>query len=446
MNILERLKRISWTLVLFLACGSSSRAQDTADSYSMHFQLTTITQQHSDFHAPYEGPRSLRLHETPATSVTATLFAGFHLAKHTEVYVNPELAGGEGLSGATGVAGFTNGETFRVGNAKPVIIMARLFLRQIIPLSKETKWREEAANNLHVLVPEKYIAIHAGKLSLADYFDFNTYSHDPRDHFINWSLMSAGAWDYAADVRGYTWGVVGEWVTPKWEARVATALLPTEANGAKLSWEYGKSFSWQAEGVRHWGKNDMGAFRFLVFYNHAPMGDYGQALLHAPPNVVATRGPGRGNLGWSMNFEQPLGDRMGLFGRLSWNQGRTETWCFTEIDRSLHYGWILKGMGWGRPRDVLGIALVHNGISKEHRDYLAAGGQGFIVGDGKLNYGIENIFECYYKLSVLGGRFTFSPDYQLVVNPAYNKDRGPVHFIGFRFHTQWWAVAKDKKG
>ena len=424
-------------LCLCLCAWGMARAQDSVQRYNVHFQLTSITQQHTRFTAPYSGPKSLETAESPATSLTATLFAGLRLGRHTELYVNPEMAGGAGLSGATGVAGFPNGETFRVGETKPVIIMARLFIRQIIPLSDKMIMREEAANNLRVPEPERYIAIHAGKLSLADYFDFNSYSHDPREHFMNWALMSSGSWDFAADVRGYTWAVVGEWVTPKWEARVATALLPKEANGAKLNWNYGNSFSWQAEGVRHWGKDNAAALRFLLFYNHGPMGNYRQATAMADPDVATTRAAGRGNFGWSLNLEQPTGKWGGLFGRLSWNQGKSETWCFTEIERSLTYGYVLNGSNWRRPDDVLGLALVHNGLSKDHRSYLAAGGAGFIIGDGRLNYGIENVLECYYKFSLLKGKIALSPDYQFVLNPAYNKDRGPVHFFGLRFHTEW---------
>ncbi len=424
-------------LIAFLTTARDLEAQDSAQRFSLHFQLTTITQQHTGFTAPYEGPKSLRQDEHAATSMTATLFAGLRISKHTELYLNSEMAGGTGLSGATGVAGFTNGETFRVGDPRPVIIMARFFIRHIIPLSDRSEWRDEAANNLRVRVPIRYLAFHLGKISLADYFDYNGYSHDPREHFLNWALMSAGAWDYAADVRGYTWGAVGEWVTPKWEARIATALLPKEANGAKLNWNYGKSFSWQAEVVRHWGKDDHAAIRALVFYNYGPMGSYQKAMLASPPDLIVTRKNGRSNFGWGLNLEQPINENSGVFGRISWNQGKTETWCFTEIDRSLTYGYVLKGNKWRRSSDALGIAMIHNGISRDHQDFLAIGGAGFMVGDGKIRYGMENILETYYKFDLLHGRIMISPDYQLVLNPAYNKDRGPVHFFGIRFHTQW---------
>ena len=432
MNLAGKLALIITFLFLMV---TDLSAQDSTQRVGLHFQFTTITQQHTRFHAPYEGDRSLQRSEQAATSLTATIFAGVKLARHAEFYLNPEMAGGTGLSGATGVGGFTNGETFRVGNPRPAITMARAFVRQIIPLSSESVWREEAANNLHIEVPEKYIAIHAGKLSLADYFDFNTYSHDPRDHFINWALMSNGAWDYAADTRGYTWGIVGELILKDWELRLATALLPTYANGPKMNWDYAHSYSWQVEGVRYWGTSRRGALRALLFMNHGPMGRYADAIAMPVPDVSAVRAPGRTNYGVGLNVEQPVNAFGGLFGRASWSSGKAEIWCFTEIERSLSGGYVIHGAPWQRSDDVLGLAFVVNGLSGDHRRYLEAGGYGFMLGDGKLNYATENIFEAYYKFTFPRFFMTFTPDYQFVMNPAYNRDRGPVHFFALRFHV-----------
>jgi high affinity Mn2+ porin len=413
--------------------------QDSSSWYTLHFQMTTVTQNHQTIKAPYTGPKSLQQKENPSTSLTATVFAGIRLFKHTSFFLNPEIAGGEGMSGATGIAGFPNGETFRVGTTKPVIYLARMYLQHVIPLGSQQQWISDDVNTLARFAPRKYIALYAGKLSLSDFFDENSYSHDPREQFLNWSLMSAGAYDYAADVRGYTYSFVAEYVSTEWEARIATALLPKEANGAALDWKYSKSFSWQGEVVRKW--NDQQSrntiLHLIGFFNRSHMGNYKLALNYPVPDVTATRIYSRNKWGWVINAERQLTKTGGAFGRLSWNDGRNETWCFTEIDQSATLGYVLKGDRWKRSDDEAGIAVIANGISKDHQDYLKAGGSGFIIGDGKLNYAPELIAELYYKLQLSKGKIAISPDYQFVLNPAYNKDRGPVHVIGLRFHTEW---------
>ncbi|MBS1609433.1 MAG: carbohydrate porin [Bacteroidetes bacterium] len=434
------IKKLSVSFCLMLIVHLAKGQQDSSNWYTLHFQLTTVTQNHQTIKAPYSGVKSLQQKEKPATSLTASVFAGIRLFKNTELFVNPEMAGGEGMSSATGIAGFPNGETFRVGSTKPVIYLARAYLHHIIPLSQEKEWINDDANTIAEKIPKKYISLSAGKLSLGDFFDDNNYSHDPRKQFLNWSLMSAGAYDYAADVRGYTYAFVAEYISPQWEARVATALLPKEANGATLDWKYSKSFSWQGEIVRKWNteKNNSTILRLIGFFNRSKMGNYKQALEYFPvPDVIATRMYSRNKWGWVINAEKKVNKNSGIFGRLSWNNGKNETWCFTEIDQSASLGYVLKGNNWKRNDDELGLAFIVNGISKDHRDFLAKGGSGFMIGDGKLNYSPELIAELYYKLFVLKGKITISPDYQFVLNPAYNNDRGPVHVIGLRFHTEW---------
>lgn len=425
--------------ILCILATYSAIAQDSSKKYTLHFQLTTVTQNHQTITAPYSGPKSLQQKEKPSTSLTATLFAGIKIFRNTELFINPEMAGGEGMSSATGIAGFPNGETFRVGSTKPVIYLARAYLRHIIPLGSGKQWVDDDANTIGEMMPTKYISIYAGKLSLGDFFDGNSYSHDPCEQFLNWSLMSAGAYDYAADVRGYTYSFVTEYISPGWEARIATALLPKEANGASLDWKYSKSFSWQAEIARKWNDqhSNTTAIHFITFFNRSRMGNYKLALNYPTPDLIETRMYSRNKWGWIINAEKQLTKNSGAFTRISWNDGKNETWCFTEIDQSASLGYVLKGTSWHRADDEAGLAFIANGISKDHRDFLAAGGSGFIIGDGKLNYAPELIAELYYKLLVLKGKIAISPDYQFVLNPAYNKDRGPVHVIGLRFHTEW---------
>jgi high affinity Mn2+ porin len=433
------MKFITNISVILLFLSSIMKAQNT----QMHFQLTAITQGHNDWNAPYRGKNSLDSSEDSKTSLTSTLFLGFRLGKNTEFYINPEIAGGEGLSRATGVAGFPNGETFRVGATKPVAYLARAYVAQWIPLSKNVVdssfvQLDDKANQLSRILPKKYIRLVGGKFCLADFFDGNTFSHDPRSQFMNWSLMSNGAWDYAANVRGYTVGAMAEYVeTGKQAVRICAALLPTEANGADLNYNIGEALSWQIEYERSWhlGLGD-GKIRALAFLNSANMGNYDEAKTKQI-DISETRFFGRKKVGLGLNIEQNLSENVGIFARGSWNDGKNETWAFTEIDNSFSFGGVLKGNISSQPTEW-GVAWVRNGISNEHASYLKNGGLGFIIGDGKLNYAGENIGETYVKIALFNQKLHLSANYQLVINPAYNGDRkGPIHFFGLRTHIEF---------
>nr|WP_280638282.1 carbohydrate porin [Hymenobacter sp. 5317J-9] len=383
--------------------------------------------------------------ESAKLSFTSTLFIGRRLWKRAAVYFNPEVAGGSGLSSARGIAGFTNGETFRIGVADPVLYLARLYLRQTFALGPGTVEEEDGLNQLAGPRPERYFAVNVGKFSVADFFDQNSYSHDPRTQFLNWGLMSAGGWDYAANTRGYTVGGVLEYVTPAFALRFASTLEPTYANGPTLDFHYGSAHAETLELTKHYHLGSrQGTVRALAFRNVAAMGDYRAATaanprLHTDTSAVALfRAPGRTKTGFALNAEQELNANVGLFARLSYNDGRYETWAFTEIDHSASLGLVSTGARWQRPDDRLGAAVVVNGLSPEHRDYLAAGGYGFIVGDGALNYGLESIGEVYYSFSLPRYHASISPDYQLVINPGYNRDRsGPVHVAAVRLHVEF---------
>ena len=409
--------------------------------WSLHFQQTIIDQWHSGLSTPYAGDYSLADRESAKLSLTSTLFIGRRLWRGASLFFNPEVAGGSGLSGARGIAGFTNGETFRIGDPAPNLYLARLYLRQVLALGPET---EEAADDLNQLGgsrPTHYLALNVGKFSIADFFDQNSYSHDPRTQFLNWSLMSAGGWDYPANTRGYTVGAVLEYVRPGLALRVASTAVPTQANGPDLDEHYGTAHAETVElskGYRLAGHP--GTLRVLGFRNVAAMGDYRAAVARAQaegqqPDVTTARQAGRTKTGAAFNLEQELSSEVGLFARLSYNDGRNETWAFTEIDESACLGVVSTGTRWHRPDDHLGVAAVVNGLSAEHRDYLAAGGYGFIIGDGALNYAPEAIGELYYSIGLPQYHASISPDYQLVLNPAYNRDRGgPVHVVAVRLH------------
>ncbi|WP_201977541.1 carbohydrate porin [Hymenobacter rubidus] len=417
---------------------------EKARNWSLHFQQTLIDQWHNDLTTPYSGDYSLADRESAKLSFTSTLFIGRRLWKNASVYFNPEVAGGSGLSGARGVAGFTNGETFRIGDPSPNLYLARLYLRQVFALGTATDVDLDDLNQLAGTSPQRYFAVTLGKFSTADFFDQNSYSHDPRTQFLNWSLMSAGAWDYAANTRGYTVGGVFEYVTPGFTARFASTLMPTLANGPVLDFHYGTAHAETVELTKVYHLSGrQGTIRALGFRNVAAMATYRTAIALAQatgdqPDVTAVRHDGHTKVGFSLNAEQEITKEIGAFARVSYNDGKNETWAFTEIDHSASLGIASTGARWHRPDDRLGAAVVVNGLSPEHRAYLAAGGYGFIVGDGALNYGLEQIGELYYSFALPTYHASISPDYQLVINPAYNRDRsGPVHVVAVRLHIEF---------
>ena len=423
---------------------SPAAAPGTARNWSLHFQQTLIKQWHNDLTTPYTGEYSLADRESAKLSFTSTLFIGRRLWKGASLYFNPEVAGGSGLSGARGIAGFPNGETFRIGDPSPSLYLARLYLRQVFALGSGADTQEDDINQLAGPRPRRYFAVNLGKISVADYFDQNSYSHDPRTQFLNWSLMSAGAWDYPANTRGYTAGAVLEYVTPGFALRLASTLMPTLANGPVLDFHYGSAHAETLELTKSYKLGGRaGTVRALGFRNVAAMATYRSAVAVAQatgarPDVETVRRAGHTKMGFGLNAEQEISKNVGLFARLSYNDGKNETWAFTEIDHSTSLGVVSTGARWRRPDDRLGAAVVVNGISPEHRAYLAAGGYGFIIGDGALTYGLERISEVYYSIALPRYHVTISPDYQLVLNPAYNRARsGPVHIAAVRLHIKF---------
>ena len=431
-------------LLVFTLIATGTRAQiikDTTEqkNWSLHLQATVIPQYHFDFTAPYSGNNSLQTSEPTRVSITNTYFIGRRLWKNAAVYFNPEVAGGKGLSGAFGIAGFANGETFRIGSPQLKLYVARIYFEQKFAIGDGASLNEDDLNQLREYAPAKYISIRAGKFSLADFFDANSYSHDPRTQFFNWSLMSNGAWDYPANTRGYTVGGIIEYHTPGGAVRFAATQEPTYANGPTLDDHIDKSFGLTAEGEKNFTLHGHKAIlRLLLFHNKAPMGSYREAIAQNPlsPDIADVRVYSKTKSGAGISYEQELGKYTGLFVRAGWNDGKNETWAFTEIDNTLSAGISVDGEKWKRKGDTWALAFVTNGLSDAHRDYLKAGGYGFIVGDGALNYNRETIFETYYSFSIPLLFVTLSPDYQFVINPAYNKDRGPVHIVALRLHVQ----------
>ncbi len=408
------------------------------DRFSIHAQATVINQFKPKFKAKYSGENSLSASKENKISITTTIFAGVRLWKGASIFINPELAGGSGLSGALGIADATNGETTKVGTPTPQIYLARFYYRQLFALDTQNTYQPRAENQLGEHLPNKYISFTIGKIAIGDYFDDNSYSHDPRTQFMSWSLMDNGAWDYAANVRGYTPSIVLEYISPKHEFRYGLSLVPLVANGSKMNWDISKASAHVAEYTYHHQiKNKPGAIRILGYINTANMGNYAKSYTLNPihPAVDSTRKYGRNKFGFGISFEQSILDDLGFFARVGWNDGRNETWMFTEIDHTFSMGLSMTGQRWKRPNDVIGLAYVMSGISKAHQTYLKDGGLGFMLGDGNLNYKPEHLLETYYSAALYKQYIFLSGAYQLVINPGYNKDRqGPVNVLSARVH------------
>ncbi|HLK27173.1 MAG TPA: carbohydrate porin [Puia sp.] len=446
-------RKILFISALFLLIYFHLSAQENGallkdSSWSFHFQLTIISQAHSGFKSLYSGNNSLADSvELGATSITSTMFIGRKLWKGAAIYLNPELSGGKGLSYALGVAGALNGETYRIGDPSPVLSIARLYLQQSISLDKKNYDDvDEGINQIKDKVPSSRIQLTGGKFSMSDFYDRNSYSHDPRTQFMNWSLMSNGAWDYPANTKGYTFGLIAELIKPTWSLRVSSVAVPKIANHPEMEYKFSKAHSETAELEKKININKRkGAVRLLFSYtaSRAPTYQQGMDALKTNDttllNVISGNGEGSSyggkKTGLALNIEQELTDAIGAFARIGWNDGKHATWAFTEIDQTLQLGLSFKGTRWKRNDDVAGIAFVANGISSDHRDFLKAGGYGFIIGDGNLNYGHESILEAYYNAKIYNW-FWLTFDYQFVNHPGYNKDRGPAHVFGIRGHVE----------
>jgi high affinity Mn2+ porin len=444
----EQVCRTFIPVLLFVLIPFSGISQPVSDSlkkdqrWNFHFQNTVIGQFHPSFNALYSGTNSLQSAKEGEVSISATLFAGVKLWKGGEVYFDPEISGGSGFSSTRGVAGFPNGEVYRVSDPSPHVYIARLYYTQIIPLSDEKEYVKDGLNQLAGYRLASYLSISAGKYSLMDFYDNNQFSHDPRTQFYNWALMGNGAWDYPANTRGYTYGLTFELVKPEWALRYSLVTVPKQANGSQMDLNLKDAHSSALEFEHKYSiGNQNGTIRLLSYLTKARMGNYKEAIdwgiVHsASPVIDSVNKIGNTKFGFGINIEQPITENTGMFFRASWNDGLNETWVFTEIDRHASTGFVFKGSPWNRKDDYLGLALIANGLSADHKDYLKAGGYGFIIGDGNLTYRPEYIFEFLYSFRVTGYPFWISPDYQLIVNPAYNKDRGPVHAFGIRAHLE----------
>jgi len=431
---------------------ASADATQPVDSerWNIFYQATSIGQYHGTFHSPYSGANSLQDYPERDVSLTTTLFLSLRLTPLTTLVFDPEIAGGRGFSGVNGLANSSNGELPRVASAEPKPYLARLFVTHDFALGSETESVESDENQLAGTRPVKRYTITAGRFTLTDFFDDNKYTHDPRTQFMGWAIMYNGAWDYAADVRGYTWGWVHELHLRNWSFRYASAAMPKVANGSQLDRRILVNRGDVVEGERRWtiGKHD-GAARLLGYTNHADAGNYAEAIRLARanggvPDVIATRRNGTLKYGLGISADQEVTKDIGAFMRLGWNDGKTESFAFTSVDRLATGGASLNGARWHRPNDTIAGELTVGGISGVHALYLAMGGHDFLIGDGRLEYGPEYIPEWYYRARLFPGFFA-SYDMQHVTNPAYNEQRGPVWIYSIRLHMEFGKDTFTKK-
>jgi high affinity Mn2+ porin len=407
-------------------------------------QANIISQWHPAFRSPYQGRNSLSPQAQDASSRVLTLYTGLRLTNTTELLCDVQESGGHGIGEALGLAGFTNLDVVRNPSLSKAPYIARLIWHQIIPLSHREANSARTAFSLFSKLPERRLELRVGKFGVADFFDLNNYGSDSNFQFLNWTVDNNGAYDYAADTRGFTFAAMLEYHDRHISVRFAEALMPKVANGINLDADLSRA---RAENIEIELRGALlphreGILRLLSYVNHANMGSYREAIdnylagLTAAPEITAH--PLRTSIkyGFGANFEQPLNDWFGVFGRWGWNEGRHESYAYTEVDSTVEIGAGASGRRWGRKFDRAGIAFVSNGISRDHQQYLALGGYGFLLGDGRLNYGRETIEEAYYTMHLWRG-FYPSAGVQHINNPGYNRDRGPVIVPTLRLHLEF---------
>jgi high affinity Mn2+ porin len=414
----------------------------TEEDWAIHGQSTFTAQYHPGFASAYSGPQSLDPHEQARETWDLDVDGGFRPWQGGEIWVNFEVDQGFGLSNTLGVAGFPSAEAYKVGRAEPYPRISRVFLRQTFNLGGEAQPVAGADNQLGTTQTADRIVLTVGKVSVPDIFDTNQYAHDPRSDFMNWSIVDAGSFDYAADAWAFTYGAAVEWYQDWWTIRSGLFDLSAIPNSKDLDTRWFDQYQFDEElEERHTIFGEPGKLKLLGFLSHGRMGAYDQATAVAlqtgtPANIAAVRSMhDRGGL--SLNLEQQIVEDFGVFARAGWNQGQYEAYDFTDINKTLSFGGSLGGARWDRADDRVGLAFAINDASRAAKQFFAAGGLGILVGDGQLLHsGPEQIIETYYSFAA----FSFARlalDYQFIVNPAYNRDRGPVSVFGIRAHAEF---------
>lgn len=416
--------------------------------YWISGQFNVIFQGKPGFHSPYQGPNSLDSAPEYKTSMVETLFLGYqphrHLRYNTDLLLHLESAGGRGLGEALGLAGFTNLDVVRNPSLGAAPYLARGEIHQTIGLTDELVEADRDAFHLATQVPVRRFELRVGKMGANDTFDQNEVASDSHLQFLNWTVDDNGAWDYAADTRGYTVGGVLEYDDRNLSARYGLFAMPTVANAITLDWAFSRAHgqNWEYELRHSFVPGKKGTTRILAYVNTAHMGNYRQAVRGyfehrtAKPDIVAVERFGTAKYGFGWNNEQEITANLRVASRFGWNDDQEESFAYTEVGQTALGAADYAGARWRRPQDKVGVAFVSNAIKKDHQNYLKYGGLGFLLGDGRLRYGRENIVEGYYNWHAWKGLF-FALDTQHISDPGYNRDRGPVWVFGVRGHVDF---------
>jgi high affinity Mn2+ porin len=416
--------------------------------YWISGQANIIFQGRIPFHSLYQGTNSFRSSAEYKTSMLGTLYLAARrnrsIRYNTDFIYDEEAAEGRGLSEALGLAGFTNLDVVRNPNLGRTPYAARYEIHQVIGLSEKTTTQEAGPYALAPSVPVRRIELRGGKFTLPDFFDINSVGSDSHLQFMNWTMDNNGAWDYAADTRGYTTGAMAEYDDRVWSIRYGLFAMPVVANGIDLDWAFSRAHAHNGEfELRHsWIAHQKGVSRLLFFANRAHMGTYREANdaflegIDKTPEITKHEHEGALKYGFGYNTEQTLTADLRVFGRFGWNEGQHESYAYTEVDQTISGGLDYAGTSWGRPVDKVAIAIVSNAIKADHQEYLRLGGLGFLLGDGNLNYGRETIVESYYNWHAWRGLF-YALDVQHIQNPGYNRDRGPAWVGSVRAHVDF---------
>ena len=429
-----------------------SPADDATEAMLPHFrnshfwlsgQANFIFQTHPDFSALYSGTHSLRAHYDKATSRVLTLYTGYRPTNSTELIFDLEEAGGSALSFGFGLAGNTDLDIVRNPLLSKTPYVGRAEFHHVFAFSKNKIENERNAFSLFDELPRRRLEFRFGKFSLPDFFDINSVGSDTHLQFVNWTIDNNGAWDYAADTRGYTVGAVADYEDRNWGFRFGEGLMPKIANGIDLVWRpwqvHAENFEYELR--RGLIPKKAGVVRVLAYTNYANMGIYRDQIILAAgrgttPDITDHPWHITRKYGFGLNIEQNLTHYLTAFARTGWDNGKTESFAYTEVDQTAATGIGASGAWWHRKQDRAGVAFVSNAIKKDHQNYLADGGLGFLLGDGGLNYGRENIVETYYTLHLWRGIYV-APGYQHINHPGYNRGRGPVNVPGFRAHVEF---------
>jgi high affinity Mn2+ porin len=410
------------------------------DNWNIHGQFTFIEQGYPAFRSPYQGPNSLSGANQAQNTVSATAFVGFRPWDGAEIYFNPEITQGFGLSTTHGIAAFPSFEAQKASFPAPRLDIARFYIQQTFGLGGEQEAIEDAPNQIAGKKDISRLTLIVGRLAVEDFFDNNAYAHDGRTQFFNWNIDCCGSYDWTMDRISYTWGAMVELNQKFWAFRAGYFLAPVVSNVDEFDTHFPDGEYIGELELRYSLFSQPGKLRLMAWGNRANMGSYTDALAEPVtipnfPDITLTRRV-RTNYGFVANLEQAINGDLGLFARASWSPGRDEIIAWTDAAETVAAGAALKGSSWGRANDTIGVAGLIEGLSPQARAYFAAGGLGILIGDGQLNYRPEKVLESYYSYSLNNWAF-LTLDYQFVADPGYNVDRGPVHIFAGRLHAQF---------